>query len=500
MLRSDLLAGITGQMSARVESSLANDHPPPFSPNSDVTFSDFSFDVTLQAFAFGPGAIGWQYIEQQVSFSYQAHPGIISESGTIYIFTTNQNHKSLTVDAAVNFAGSTPTIDVESSSFFVESGDLFVVGTCSDTICLIPVSSIIDPIAAQYIPGLQKAIQNGVQSEGSAFLSRLSTLIKVQLSATSFLIFDEEGNLDVLADGSLAYTASGATLIQQGGKISSPPQSNSVSLPPASLWGESSEASVALSPYFFSSFIWALGASGDLDVVISQAPPSSPIQLTTDNYFFKTALPGLANYSNMNLTLSLSPLPTWAPSSLNSTGLTIGPLSFLMAINIVNHGSVVVSNAATLNVTMALQLALSADLEPQNKVALHFAFAGHQSSVAVIASKIGAVNTNAFQVLITFAFALAKIPTAILSLPTDFQASNVSVTFQQGLFVLGLDGLASLPPKKFVRSIFREVRAKREENFVPAMKLRQSARLSSNDTQICGSGQSSCADGETCCM
>lgn len=30
---------------------------------------------------------------------------------------------------------------------------------CSDTICLIPVSSIIDPIAAKYIPSLQTAIQ-----------------------------------------------------------------------------------------------------------------------------------------------------------------------------------------------------------------------------------------------------------------------------------------------------------------------------------------------------
>ncbi len=108
VLRADLLADITSQVSARVQSTINNDHPPSFSPNGDVTFHDFTFDVALQSFAFAAGAVGWDYVEQFVEFGYQAHPGIISQSGKVYIFTTNQNHKSLTVDAVLNFAGSTP--------------------------------------------------------------------------------------------------------------------------------------------------------------------------------------------------------------------------------------------------------------------------------------------------------------------------------------------------------------------------------------------------------
>ncbi len=147
---ADLLSQLMSQISARVQQTVANEHPAPVSPTSQVTFSNFQFQVVLQSFKFGSNATGWQYFEQgcfsdrrektfyfdflfsppsDVSFNYHVSD-IISESGTIYIFTTNQNHKSLTVDAELNLSTPTPSINVVSSSVNVEQGDLFIVGVC----------------------------------------------------------------------------------------------------------------------------------------------------------------------------------------------------------------------------------------------------------------------------------------------------------------------------------------------------------------------------------
>ena len=86
-----------------------------------VCFSDRREKTFYFDFLFSPPS--------DVSFNYHVSD-IISESGTIYIFTTNQNHKSLTVDAELNLSTPTPSINVVSSSVNVEQGDLFIVGVC----------------------------------------------------------------------------------------------------------------------------------------------------------------------------------------------------------------------------------------------------------------------------------------------------------------------------------------------------------------------------------
>lgn len=71
--------------------------------------------------------------------NYHVVDGIISESGQVFIFTTNQNQKQLLVDGTVSFAGPVPTVSVTSASVATNPNDLLVVGQCTDTICFIPV-------------------------------------------------------------------------------------------------------------------------------------------------------------------------------------------------------------------------------------------------------------------------------------------------------------------------------------------------------------------------
>lgn len=133
---------LTATVMARVDAT----HPPQHGSSSGgatVTFSNFNFDLVLQTFRFvAPDAAGWMYFAESVSFDYHIAQNSfpwVSESGTIYIFTTNQNQKTLTVAGSVNFAGVTPALDATSAAVGVEQYDLYIVGQCSDTVCLIPV-------------------------------------------------------------------------------------------------------------------------------------------------------------------------------------------------------------------------------------------------------------------------------------------------------------------------------------------------------------------------
>jgi hypothetical protein len=58
----------------------------------------------------------------------------------------------------------------------------------------------------------------------------------------------------------------------------------------------------------------------------------------------------------------------------------------------VNASGVWVANAVTLNLTATIELDLSASVVADNKVSLQLTIAGHQTSFALIQSKIGSVN------------------------------------------------------------------------------------------------------------
>jgi hypothetical protein len=125
-------------VSKKIETGVKNEHPPPYSPKHHVEFENFNFAVVLQNFTLFSDKSGWEYFEQSVSFKFKlsAFEGAsdISESGYIYIFTTNKNHKSILVDSKLNFEGEKPTIEVYNSTLYVEQGDLLFVGKCGKLI------------------------------------------------------------------------------------------------------------------------------------------------------------------------------------------------------------------------------------------------------------------------------------------------------------------------------------------------------------------------------
>jgi hypothetical protein len=98
---------------------------------------------------------------------------------------------------------------------------------------------------------------------------------------------------------------------------------------------------------------------------------------------------------------------------------------------------------------------------------------------------------KAFNILTTFAFALAKFPATSVSIPSDFTVSSVSVSAAPGYFVLGFDGSISLPP---VRKRIKMPWKTSSKNSTKAFSTKDA--LLSGGSQLCGDGTSiSCDSG-----
>ena len=487
-LGSVTISSLAATASKRIEAAVAATHPAPVSPTSDVTFSDFNLGIELEGFEFHPdGSAGWGYVGQDVSFKYQVKKSIISESGQIYIFTTNLNQKTLLVTANVSFASVRPLLSAVASSYNVEQGDLIIFGHCDDTICVIPVKDIIDPLAAAFFPDLAKALNTEVQKEGQTLLDKISDIVSFNASGT-IVKFNLEGALTVLSSGSLLYSAAGAL----SSNSAAPPVANTHSIPKADSWASDNGISLALGEYFFSNMLWVLAETGDLDLTIRKG--SGPIQLNTENAFFKAAMPGLANYTGLNLTLGLSAPRNWTETSINASGINLSAMSWIMTIDIVKGENIVVANAAVLNVTLGFDLNLTAAISGNN-LTLQASLLSHQANVVEISSKIGAIETEAFDVLLRFAFALASIPPVAVALPSDITLQSAKLQLDQWAVVLILNATVALPPASSFEKEIPTVSALK-----PSLVVQESFEFERDfGVQLCGTGEASCAEGSTCC-
>jgi hypothetical protein len=219
---------------------------------------------------------------------------------------------------------------------------------------------------------------------------------------------------------------------------------------------------------------------------------SGPIQLNTDNAFFKAAMPGLSNYSGLNLTLGLTSPRTWVETSINaSSGIVVGPMSWTMSIDIVNGTNLVMADAAVLNVTLGFDLNLTAAGVVGNNLTLQASFLSNKAVVSQISTQIGTVNTQAFDVLLKFAFALASIPPVTVSLPTDVQLQSAKIQLDNSAVVLILNvAFPALPRKPLPHP-----ETLGSKGFKPSLLVVEE----SFGLQLCGTGQASCAEGSTCC-
>ena len=490
LFSSNLLNDVTNQINAEIEQKVAADRPPPVKSGS-IELKNFQTEVLLQNFTFEQNSAGWKYWSFVMTMDYHVKDGIISESGNLVIGSTNQNQKTLTIVDKLDFMVDPPTIDVTEVVAGVAGGDAIVYGHCSDTICLVPVSKIVDGIASAFFPTLTSGIKKEVQTEGTAFLNTVHDMVKIPIGSKT-LEFDGEGQF-IDANNDVSYIASGATLGNVNGTKTFPPVSNTVPLPSLS---SEFDMSVGLSPYFFSSFIWALSVSGDLNIQIQKAPSSSPIQLSTSNSFFKAAVPGFAKYPNLNITIALSPLFSWPQASINSTGILVGPSSWNMVLNVVNGTSVVVSNAVDLNVTVGLELAVKAAMV-SNNVTLSSQIVSHTQKVQQVSSKLGTVNTAAFDALLQFAFGFASLPSFSFPISGRLSVSSVHLSMAKDILALGIDAEVKVLRRKPLRAIF--VKKTDSSKEIDALLTSDTSPILSAASQLCGAGSESCADGQTCC-
>lgn len=233
-------------------------------------------------------------------------------------------------------------------------------------------------------------------------------------------------------------------------------------------------------------------------------------------FCLKGAVPGLSKYPHQNLSLAFAPLSVWPDVSIQANDqLVIGPISFSMTMSVVNNTGVVVANAVTLNITMTMQLSVSATLGAGNAVVLSFGIQNHNDTVQLLQSRLGSVSVAAFDAIIQFAFLFAKIPPLTLHLPSDFQATVLALQSGPGYFVLLADAQLPAPTSRRPRDVFRAMQGERKTmehdaaKFIPSFSLKRSSREVSNatapvafrpdDVQLCGPGTSSCEADYTCC-
>jgi len=504
----DIIKEVGAIASGNIEKEVAATHPPPYvdhTSSATVTLKDFTFSVLL--LAFGLESPGWQYFEEYASFQYHikqnGFPGV-AESGDIWIFTTNQNQKTLTVSVTTDFSGLTPTLKVNSASVAVESGDLFVVGHCTDTICLIPVHDIIDPIAQKLIPTLESTIVTQVQTEGNAILQKIADIVRVPVGSYT-LEFNGEGAMTVLPGGLLSYTANGGVLADVNGNFIPPPVSNTVPLPNLATL-PAGDIKVVISEWSIASFIWALGKTGALSALItpSNVPASLPVKLNTDSLIWLLAMPGLSKYPHMNLTFAIEPIWTWPSVVIQpSPAFEASSLSFSCSMSIVNNGKVVLANAVVLNITFGLNFTSSATLRG-NVATIGLSLVGHDDSVTLISSQVGSVATASFQTLLSLAFSLVQIPPFNVTMPSGITVTGLTFSTKAGYALLLVDGHPApvMLPNPLKRASQRPLPEPKGTQRTKSHKLSTLAHnaTSPDSVQVCGAGlDKNCQGGQTCC-
>eukprot|EP01116_Phalansterium_solitarium_P014305 TRINITY_DN3189_c0_g1_i5.p1 TRINITY_DN3189_c0_g1~~TRINITY_DN3189_c0_g1_i5.p1 ORF type:complete len:336 (+),score=91.47 TRINITY_DN3189_c0_g1_i5:1095-2102(+) len=234
------------------------------------------------------------------------HPG---EKG--YIDVSTSGPCNLRAELAVDLTG--PTVHVTCSGVQLTgpavnvgvhctgaSAEAGAPATCGD----IPSGDISSAVQSKFPSVLQSTVLNAINQASKHFDSIPTSFKLPELSLAvslegGFVAYPIDTQPNIVLYGKGAFTGSNPV----------PPPFSPTFVPPNNVFQSPANGiDFLVTPYLLRTAIWALDQDGKFNIKVTPAdvPPNSPVKLNTDSPAFKAAVPGLAAYPNMNITIGLS--------------------------------------------------------------------------------------------------------------------------------------------------------------------------------------------------
>jgi len=362
--------------------------------------------------------IGWGLFDFIFQFNYHicsdSWPNPC-ENGWIQIFTTN--NIKLQATCSLSFAGPTVSLQASSTALIFNEGDIIIFVQCTDAFCLIPVDDIANAVAQNFQPVFQSGLVTIINSAAGKYINNLPTSVDIPSM-----------HLTLQLDGTFTFANSNLVMFGDGtfspgdGTQKHPPFTPSVSPPDSVFNSPQGQLDIIYTDYMPRTAVWALNQNGDFNQTITgkDVPADSPIQLTTSDAFFLGAVPGLASFPNMNISIGTS--------FLNTSGVVITS----SGTNIMSTVSLVFNlyNATCKHLGWELTadvgfLVVSTDAIANGDIQITSTLSGWQSDVYVDKTYVGPVSADYFDDAIQLLAAIIPPPPDItVPTPAGFTVSS----------------------------------------------------------------------------
>jgi LBP / BPI / CETP family, C-terminal domain len=397
------------------------------------TFSSFRYHLSLEDPDISSTPTGLRVVFKKfkflITFNYHVHK-VVSENGNVAVFSTDTQGTQLAVDLAVNLLGPKPQVSVSSVDLSYAKGDCQLLVQCTSTFCIIPVSDIANAIAENFNKGFDQAVQSAATKAAQAYAATLSTTVALP-----------DLELDVDLRSSFANVGSNVVMLGSGAVVprSSPsykgPWVPKV-VPPTAAFSKPGVSS-ALTNYVVETAMTSAWKAGYFHQLITAAdvPADSPIKLSTNDAFWKMAVPGLAKWPNMNISVSTG-VPSGLPESLfaskfDAAGIVV---NFTIDANfsLVNTTKKHAGFSLQFKIGVLAKLAAKDDAKGRS-IQLTPSYASWDIQSKELSSAVGPVVEKDVNTLLLLAVGVAapKKPVS-LPWPADFDLNGASLAYNLG--------------------------------------------------------------------
>eukprot|EP01116_Phalansterium_solitarium_P024980 TRINITY_DN933_c0_g2_i1.p1 TRINITY_DN933_c0_g2~~TRINITY_DN933_c0_g2_i1.p1 ORF type:complete len:554 (-),score=116.41 TRINITY_DN933_c0_g2_i1:231-1715(-) len=401
---------------------------------ASYTFSNFVFDINLGDIKYSSPAaptVNVEWVSFDFVFTWHYHMCANEwpnpcQSGTIQTYTAS----NIRLLSSLNVAFDGPTVQISASSTAMEySGeDIIVVVTCSDFICLIPLADISNAVGEAFYSTVTSGLTTAINN---AAAKRFNTL------PTSFALPKLGLNLIWTGAWDFMYPAASPNLVLYmageftGNNKQGPPFSPDFAPPINTFRKPASQFDLIVTPYMLRSAVWGLAQDGRFDVTITsnEVPAKSPIQLNTNSPALKAAVPGFAEYPDMNVTIVLSLFNT-SDVAISTSGVTVSSTAnaTFFILNSTFH-----RYAFDCLVDLSFVATMNASLVGSHTVQIEGALGDFASSVEVVDTAVGPVNSMILGSILKLALSFVpNPPSESFSVPAELTVAGVSFTPQNG--------------------------------------------------------------------
>jgi len=306
---------------------------------------------------------------------------------------------------------------------------------CTSTLCLVPVDDIANGVYDQFQATFETAIVAAFNQVAATYINTISTSIPF---ATLNLEVLMQGDFALFPPGSanpnLVFYGNG--LVAPSGSSQTPPFSPDFAPPDAAFSSPSGQITSYFTDYLIRSAIWALDLNSEFDQTItdSELPADSPIHLTTNDKFFKMAVPELEGLPNMEITVQTT-LTNISSVDISATGATVVN-TFTCVFSLSN--STYSHTGFTLYVDVKVEVDLTVAMNGSN-LGITPSFSNWKAIAQLVSSTVGSVNTVLLGDIIGLALGDISPQFNAFSIPppTDFTISSPVFAFETGYGSIG---------------------------------------------------------------